>query len=162
MSEHGFEMPKPSEAHARLARLAGRWEADETMHPSEWAPIESKRRATTVNRMGVDGFFLLNEYTQYDGDRAAFRGFGVYGWDPARERYSMYWVDSMGSPPAAQVWGTWEGDTLTFQQETPRGHHRYVYVLEAEDRYVFRMASSKDGATWTEILTGVYTRVGDA
>ena len=150
-------MPTPSPAHARLARLAGRWEADETLHPPAFGPVE----ATTVNRMAVGGLFLVNEYAQHDGDAVVFRGFGVYGWDPARERYSMYWVDSMGAPPAATLWGTWDDDTLTFRREGPDGHHRYVYVLEGDDRYVFRIESSTDGETWSTGMTGIYTRISD-
>lgn len=155
-------MPRPSEPHARLASLAGRWTAEETLHPSPFSPAGGARRATTVNRMDVDGFFLVNQYTQTEGDRVVFRGLGVYGWDPGRAEYSMYWVDSMGTPPADVVWGTWEGDTLTFARSGPRGHSRYVYVLEAADRYVFRLESSADGAAWTTLMTGVYTRVADA
>ncbi|MCB9594407.1 MAG: DUF1579 family protein [Sandaracinaceae bacterium] len=163
MSEsNGFEMPRPGEPHARLAKLAGRWDATETMFPSPWDPAGGARRARTVNRLTIDGFFLLNEYEQEHEGAVVFRGLGIYGWDAQRERYSMYWVDSMGAPPSSAVWGSWEADTLTFAHETPRGHTRYVYVFEADDRYVFRLESSPDGETWAPMMIGTYTRVGDA
>jgi hypothetical protein len=33
-----MEMPKPSDGHRRLERLAGRWEGEEKMEPSPWDP----------------------------------------------------------------------------------------------------------------------------
>lgn len=156
-----MEMPRPGEAHTRLAKLAGRFEARETMFPSPWDPKGGERRAVTVNRMDVDGFFLVNEYTQYDGGgHAVFRGLGIYGWDARRARYSMYWVDSMGMPPGEVVWGQWQGDVLTFAQSGERGHTRYVYEVR-DDGYRFRLETSRDGQTWEPMMVGEYARLAD-
>ena len=85
-----MEMPKPGAQHAVLARLAGTWIGDETMHPSPWAKEGSQATGTVVATMQIDGFFLVSDYEQRRGDQVTFRGHGVYGWDGPKERYTMH------------------------------------------------------------------------
>lgn len=152
-----MHMPKPTEAHQRLAALAGEWAGDEVLHPSAWAPEPRRAVGRSSNRMAVDGFFLINDYAEERDGEVVFRGHGVYGWDAKRERYTMHWFDSMGVPPHETL-GTWEGNTLTFENQSPMGHSRYTYVIEGDDSYRFTIDSSKDGESWTPMMEGHYRR----
>jgi hypothetical protein len=154
-----MQMPKPSAAHIKLAALAGEWVGEETLFPSPWAPEKRSAIGRTSNRMDIDGFFLINDYTEEREGEVMFRGHGVYGYDPKRQRYTMHWFDSMGMPPGETL-GTWEGNTLTFQNQSEMGHSRYVYVLESADAYTFRIESSKDGESWTPMMEGRFRRQG--
>lgn len=154
-----MERPRPTEHHARLARLAGEWTGDETLSATPDVP---EQRATTGhfdNRMGVDGFYLINDYTQQRDGKVVFRGHGVYGWDEASERYTMRWFDSMGRDPGPPVLGEWAGDTLTFAAKGPHGQARYVYRIDGNDAFEFRIEVSNDGQQWTTMMAGRYTRV---
>ena len=64
--------------------------------------------------MGLDGFFLISDYTETRGGRVSYRGHGVYGWDPQDQCYTMHWFDGMGSIPKAWAKGKWEGNVLMF------------------------------------------------
>jgi hypothetical protein len=151
-------MPKPTEAHAKLAQLAGSWEGTETMHPSPWMPQGGTAIGRFESRM-LDGFFLIHDYEQEQGGHVNFRGHGMYGWSAATQKYSMYWADSMGTDPNL-AYGDWVGDTITFQHAGPMGHHRYIYKLIGADRFAFRIESSRDGEAWTAMMDGEYRRRG--
>jgi Protein of unknown function (DUF1579) len=150
-------MPAPGKAHAKLAALEGDWIAEETLHPSPWSPQAKTATGRSHNRMGIDGFFLINDYTQEQDGQVVFRGHGVYGWDAKRERYTMHWFDSMGMPPRETL-GTFEGNTLVFDNRSEMGHSRYRYVLES-DAYRFTIEVSRDGEHFTPVMEGNYRRV---
>ncbi|MCB9562547.1 MAG: DUF1579 family protein [Kofleriaceae bacterium] len=151
-------MPEPGPPHANLARLAGTWRGDETLFPSPWSPEERTATGAFTARMGCDGLWLLSDYEESRDGAVFFRGHGVYGWDAARARYTMYWVDSMGGHPAETL-GDWQDDVLTFSNQGAHGHGRYVYELDGADRYVFRILSSRDGEAWSPMMEGRYRRV---
>lgn len=155
-----MEMPKPGEAHRQLARFVGEWTVQETMHPSPWGE-GGEASGRSVSRLGCDGFFVITDYEQHRDGEVSFRGHGVYGWDPKAERYTMHWFDSMGMDPGAPALGTFEGDTLTFENEGSQGRSRYVYRFESDDRFTFSIESSRDGGEWKSFMDSVYTRVGD-
>jgi hypothetical protein len=153
-----MEMPKPTPAHEKLRALEGSWSGAEILHPSPWSPEARAATGTFENRVALDGFFLVNEYTESRDGAVVFRGHGVYGWDPKRERYTMHWFDTMGFPPNETL-GTWEGDTLTFENRGPQGQNRYVYVVRDTDHLEFRIEHSRDGSEWQRFMEGTYERV---
>lgn len=155
-----MEMPKPGEPHAKLARFVGKWTIEETMHPSPWDPAGGTAQGESEYRLGCDGFFVICDYAQLRDGKATFRGHGVYGFDDKTKKYTMHWFDSMGMDPGAPAMGEWTDDTLVFQHATGRGHARYVYRWESDDRYTFRIENSRDGERWSAFLDSVYTRVG--
>ncbi len=155
-----MEMPKPSAEHARLHALAGEWEGDETLFPSPWQPDERPAFGRFSARMGVDGMFLISDYEERQHGEVNFRGHGVYGYDPARGHFTMYWFDSMGGSPS-QVPGQWLEDTLRF--ESARDHHRsrYEYQVHGPDSFTFRIRmGGQDGDTWSTLMEGTYRRIG--
>jgi Protein of unknown function (DUF1579) len=159
VEEEAMEMPRPGPEHERLQAFAGTWKGKETLFPSPWDPAGGEGDALVTARMACDGFFLVTDYEERRGGRVTYRGHGVYGWDPKHARYTMFWFDSMGDGGYSEpVAGTWNGDALVFQHQTPRGHARYTYDRVTPDGYRFRLDSSPDGETWTPFVEGVYRR----
>jgi len=154
-----MNIPTPGPEHAQLARLAGTWLGEETMHPSSWTPQARQATSKITCDMLLDGFFLVSDYEQYSGDTVTFRGHGVYGWDPHKERFTMHWFDSMGMDPGAPALGTLEGNRLEFRNESPMGMHRYVYEFQDDGTYTFHMGVSNDGGeTWQAQMDGKYRK----
>jgi len=153
-----MEMPKSTEQHRKLQTLAGTWTGEETMFPSPWDPQGGKATGRIVSRIEVDGFFLISDYVQERGGHPSYRGHGVFGWDGDQKRYTMHWFDAMCAPSAEPAKGTWEGNRLVFQHQSPMGHGRLTYDFQGEGRYAFRMEHSEDGSKWTTFLESVYTR----
>ena len=153
-----MSMPKPGPAHERLSRFVGTWSIAETMHPSPWDPDGGEREGRTTYRLGCDGFFLICDYEQLHEGAVTFRGHGVYGYDPKAQKYTMRWFDSIGNDPGAATLGEWNDDVLVFEHATARGHARYTYTWESDDRFSFRLENSPDGESWKSFLDSVYTR----
>lgn len=156
--QHG--MPTPGPEHERLiAAMAGDWVAEEVMMPSAWDPQGGTSTARTRSRAGVGGLFVLTDYVQEKGGGEAFHGHGVYGWEPEAGRYTMQWWDSASTRGGEPVYGTWEGETLTFTRAGEGAGSRYVYEF-GPGTYTFSILVSRDGgASWTRVMEGRYRRV---
>ena len=151
-----MEMPRPSAEAERLVQaLSGTWEGPETMHPSPWSPEPAQRVGRYTNRT-LDGFFLLVDYEQRDGEQVTFRGHGVYSWDAREEVYTMYWFDSMGGAGGISK-GRMEGDVLTFETTSPMGQHRYQYTF-GDGSKTFEMSMSPDGENWQQFMKANYAK----
>ena len=154
-----MEMPHPQVEHLKLRALEGTWTGEETLHPSPWVQETRKAEGRFTSRLDVDGFYLITDYAEEREGKVVYRGHGVFGWDGKQRRYTMHWFDSMGGDAySLPALGTWEGDTLAFEQKTPWGHSRYVYSFEGDGRYAFRIETSRDGQTWSRMMEGSYAR----
>lgn len=150
-------MPTPTDHHRKLHRLVGDWVGRETLHPSPWSPESRTATGRFAMRLAIDGMFLLNDYEEERDGQIVFRGHGVYGWDPRRERFTMHWFDSMGGSPN-ETTGTWIDDQLVFSNRGEQGHARYVYTLRDADHLTFAIETSRDGQHWLPMMDGEFTR----
>ena len=140
--------PKLTEFHRKLEQLVGKWSGNETLSGSP----EQQAKSTITTSLGSDGFFLLVDYIQKIDKRVSFRGHGVCGWDPSKQRYTLYWFDSTGHTPNTPAPGEWEGDVLTFHTKNPDGRHsRYVCEVSGKAG-TFRIEESTDGVSWRTVL----------
>jgi hypothetical protein len=152
------QMPKPGEQHLMLKKLEGKWEGKEKLSPSPWGP-GGEAVGKYTGRMDVDGFFLVQDYVEEKEGKVVFRGHGIFGWDAGDKKFTWYWVDSMGQPPAAASRGDWKGDTLTFESSSAHGKGRYTFRFEGDRTYHFRLENSFDGGkTFTQLMEGTYHR----
>ncbi len=152
-----MEMPKPTEAHRKMAALAGRWAGQERMHPSPLDPKGGAAVGRADNRMALDGFALLHDYVQERNGVASFNGHGVLTFDAREQCYVMHWWDSMGF--GANVFkGTFAGDTLSMTRREAQGHSRVAWEFPDSKTYRFRMEFSPDGNQWKPLMEGEYTR----
>ena len=153
-----MDMPKPTAQHRRLQLLAGEWVGEEKLMPSPWGPGGNAVGRSSC-RLDLDGFYVIQDYVQQKDGKTAFAGHGIFGYDTVSNDYCWYWIDSMGTVPAAPSRGQWEGDTLTFHSKGPQGQGRYVYRFEGERTYHFRIENSFDaGKTFVTFMEGTYRK----
>jgi hypothetical protein len=154
-----MEMPKPTEAHKRMAKLAGKWKGKEHMYPSPWDPAGGPAIGTCENRMALDGFALLHDYAQERNGVVNFTGHGVLTYNAQEQCYVMHWWDSMGF--GANVYkGNFSGDTLVMTHSMPHGQGRVSWKFPDDRSYQFRMEMSQDGKQWHPAMDGDYVRAG--
>ena len=151
-----MQMPKPGKFHDKLRALAGEWSGDETIHPTPWDPAGGTAKGTTKSRMDLDGFALVQEYTQKRGGKVSYRGHGVIGWCGEEKRYLWHWSDTMGGVPGQVTRGDWKGNKLTFQHASPHGHSRYTYTFNRDGSLGFAIENSADGVQWAPFITAKY------
>lgn len=152
-----MEMPKPSPAHARLERLAGRWRGTEQMQPSQWDPEGGAAVGRSTSRLALNGFALITDYEQERDGAVTFSGHGVYTCDPETEVYRLHWFDGLGSPPEVFT-GRFDGDVLTLAHGGPGMHVRMTTDLTAPGVMVSKMEMSPDGVDWKTLFDGRYER----
>src|SRR5262245_18868371 len=116
-----MEMPKPQDEHRRLKTLAGSWVGEETLYPSPWDPNGGPATSKFQAKTDMDGFFVVADYVEERGGQIAYRGHGVYGYDPQGTAFTMHWFDSMGSGTPAPARGQWDGNRLSFEATSPMG-----------------------------------------
>ena len=152
-----MEMPKPTEAHRKLALLAGQWTGQETIPPCPWDPKGGDAVSRCDNRVSVDGFILVHDYEQERNGAVNFRGHGVFAYDSAANCHVMHWWDSMGVAPNVFK-GAFNGNTLQMGCVDRQGHSRVTWELRTATQYFFRMEMSQDGQQWMTMMEGDYTR----
>ena len=152
-----MDTPKVTDAHEKLERLVGTWVGAEQLNPSPWDPEGGPAEGRVENRRALDGFAVVQDYTQTRNGAVSYRGHGVFGWDAARGVYTMHWWDSMGSP-VNTFEGTFEGDVLTLSFAGAQGHHRTTMTFSGSDGYSFEMDVSPDGDQWYPFMSGTYSK----
>jgi hypothetical protein len=150
-------MPTPSPGHLLLEKLAGSWEGEETMHPSQWDPKGGVAIGRNENELTLGGFALITDYEQERDGSITFTGHGVYTYDPKEERYTLHWFDCLGSPPEVFV-GGFEGDVLTLAHGGPGMHARMTYDLSTAGTMKGMMEMSPDGNDWKVLFEATYQR----
>jgi len=152
-----MNMPKPAGGHRRLESLAGTWVGEERMYPSAWDPVGGAATGRTTSRMAVGGFALVTDYEQERDGAVTFSGHGVYTFDPRNDEYSLFWFDSMGSPPEVFT-GGFDNDVLTLSHAGPPMHVRLTWDLSNPGRMESSMEMSDDGVAWKKLFDAVYER----
>ena len=152
-----MDMPKPAAGHLLLEKLAGSWEGEETIHPSQWDPKGGVAIGRNNHRLSLGGFALLADYEQERDGAVSFTGHGVYTYDPKEDRYSLHWFDCMGSPPELFV-GGFDGDVLTLAHGGPGMHARMTSDFSTSGTMKAMMEMSPDGAEWKVLFEAVYKR----
>lgn len=65
-----MDMPQPTDAHRKLARLAGEWTGEEKVFPSEWDPEGGVALGRTSARVALGEFAVVTDYEQERDDCA--------------------------------------------------------------------------------------------
>ena len=73
-----MEMPKPAPGHLKLERMAGSWEGEEKMPPSQWDPKGGVATGRSKSRVALSGFALITDYEQERDGIVTFSGHGVW------------------------------------------------------------------------------------
>lgn len=152
-----MDMPKPGPGQARLQKLAGNWEGEETMYPSQWDPKGGTATGRNRSRLALNGFVLITDYEQERGGIITFTGHGVMSYDSKSDLVTLHWFDSMGSPPEVFT-GRFDGDRLTVAHGGPGMHTRLTYDVSEPRQMQSKMETSQDGVTWKTFFDARYKR----
>ena len=153
--------PSVTAEHERLAAFAGEWAGDEVVGPSLWFEPGPARGFVSA-RIGLDGFYLIQDYRQERSGRTIFSGHGLITFDREDGRYKMFWHDSVGFVPESPAVGHWKDDSLVLRRATLRGTARQTFRFEGPDVYAMLLQFSPDDEGWSDLLTATYRRVAPA
>ena len=152
-----MQIPAPGPGHARMQELAGDWEGEEQMHPSDWDPEGGTAIGRSGARLGLNGFALISNYEQERDGTITFSGHGVMTFDSKADSYTLHWFDSMGF--GAEVFeGGFDGDVLTLLHGGPGMHARLTQDLSKAGELRTKMEMSQDGNAWNTLFDGRYER----
>ena len=153
--------PQLGAEHRRLAAFAGDWEGEELVGPSRWfAP--GPARGFVSARIGLGGFYLIQEYRQEREGRTCFTGHALITFDGEDGRYKMFWHDSVGFVPESPATGQWGEDGLSLRRASLRGSTRHLYGFTDPETYSLTIRFSPDDEGWSDLLTATYRRVAPA
>lgn len=150
-----MQMPKPGPAQEKLTAFIGEWRGKEKMYPTQWSPQGGMRDAKISNRIGLDGFAVIQDYTQLDAGEPVFLGHAVVMKNPHGDTYQMHWFDQF-SPSLFE--GSFDGKKAVFTSDSPMGKARATFDFSKAGTYSFRMESSQDGKTWAPMMDGEYQK----
>jgi hypothetical protein len=105
------KMGTPGPNHKLLEPLIGKWQCKVKIYIEPGKdPIESE--ATAERKWIMDGRYIAETY---DGNAFGkpFKGMGLIGYDNAKKKYSVVWIDSM-STSIMFTTGTYDAATKTF------------------------------------------------
>jgi hypothetical protein len=153
-----MDMPKPAEGHRALEKLAGTWEGEETMHPSQWNPEGFTAFGRNRHRLSLGGFALISDYEQIKDGKVTFTGHGIYTYSPDEDLYSLHWFDCIGSPPEVFT-GRFDDHVLILAHGGPGMHARMTYDLSTEGVMRSKMEMSPDGVEWHLPFEAEYRKV---
>jgi hypothetical protein len=153
-----MEMPKPGPGHAQMEKLAGIWEGEERMHPSQWDPQGGTALGRRTGRLALNGFALVSDYEQERGGAVTFSGHGVLTFDAKRDLYLLHWFDCMGSP-VERFEGPFRDGVLTLSHGGPGMHARLTYDLRKPGEMPTTMEMSPDGVKWNALFDALYKRL---
>lgn len=152
-----FEMPKPTEHHHKLKKLAGQWQGEEKMYPSQWDPKGGIATGRNQARVSLDGFALVADYEQERDGQITYMGHAVWTWDAKENCYVMHWFDSMGSPPEVFK-GNFEGERLMVSSHGGPMQARMTYDFSQAAKLKSKMEMSPDGKSWSTLFDAEYER----
>jgi hypothetical protein len=154
-----MKMPKPTPAHKKLHKLAGKWSGKEKLSPSPFDAKGGTAKGRVDNRVILDGFAVAQSYQQKRGGKNTFSGHGIFRYDADANEYQMLWVDNFGMAPST-FRGTFEKNVLTLSSQTSQGISRCTFDLSKKRRYRFNMEVSPDGNQWFPFMSGDYSQKG--
>ncbi|MCB2204581.1 DUF1579 domain-containing protein [bacterium] len=146
-----------SAGHKKLELLAGEWHGEEHMHPSEWDPAGGTAQGINITRLALGGLAAINDYVQKKDGKTTFEGHGIYSYNPEEDLYTMYWLDSIGSPPEIFT-GRFVEKVLTMTSRNPNMQVRLRWDMTDPGRMLSSMEMSQDGKQWKQLFDAVYTR----
>ncbi|MBV9529832.1 MAG: DUF1579 family protein [Bradyrhizobium sp.] len=159
MGKDHLAAPSPREEHRRLKVLAGNWSGEETIYPSRWTeggPASSRVTA----RIDLNGFYLIQDTRQMRGGKESFAAHALFTYDRDDRLYKLFWHDSLGYFPPSPASGGWVGKVLTLVRGSLRGNARHTYEVIDDNSYSMRIQFSPDAEGWSDVLSGVYKRIG--
>ena len=156
ISSAQMEMPKPAPELKQLDWMAGSWKLDGDAKPSPYGP-GGKMTMTEDVRWMQGNFFLVSRSTFSGGGMGSGSGIAVMGYDSDAKKFTYNEFNSFGE--ATKSMGTVDGKTWTWYGEDKMGKGKFIMNVTSPTSYTFQYDMSKDGNTWTTVMTGKATKV---
>jgi len=120
---------QPTEAHKRLADMAGKWTfvTKMWMDPSQPPTVSEGTSEVTVI---MDGRFIQEEHRGTMMGQS-FRGLGLIGYDNQKKQYVSTWVDNMTTQIMMQT-GEWDAAQNAFVYRTEMDDPKKVLTGDGE------------------------------
>jgi hypothetical protein len=154
----GEEMPSkpmPTAEHERLEEWVGEWVGKGELEESPFGPGGPMEWTETCEWFGDAKFHVVCR-SEGTGPMGEMQGLGIMGYDPAREVYTHYGIDTTGW--TGHSTGTREGSKYTFHSEETVDdetfHSRFTMTKVSEREYEFSWSMSQDGENWRQMMSG--------
>lgn len=163
-----MQLSMPSEGHAKLKPLAGKWNFITKWQMTPNAPWDESTGKTEFKWI-MGGRFLVQDLKSDPSPSMGgmiFEGHGMMGYDNISKKYWNTWLDTMGTGIMFTE-GTADGSGKTF---TSTGKYncpmvggektaKTVLKIEGDDKAVFQMFDKTPDGTEFASLEVTYTRV---
>jgi len=157
------QVPTPPTAeHQKLAASAGTWDVLMETVGEDGKPVQGK--GTSTQRLGCGGLWLLDDFTSANFMGGPFDGHGVTGYDPAKGKYVLTWVDSW-TTSLMFMEGSYDkdGKVLTMTgtgvgMDNKPAKYRHVTTWKNADSFVFEMFVTGADGKEAQMMTITYTR----
>lgn len=147
--------PEPTEEHEVLEMFVGTWNGEGELKSGPFGPGGPMSWTEECSWFGDAGFHVVCR-SQGEGPMGPMQGLGIIGYDPAKEVYTHYGIDSTGWAGMSE--GTRDGDTWIYESRDTMGdatfHSRMSMTMESPTRMTFTWSMSEDGESWTEMMAG--------
>ena len=163
MMEAYMKLITPGPQHEQLAKLAGEWEATQTLWMAPGAPaVEAK--ATAKFRMIMGGRFLVQTYKSEIPGMGVFTGRGTTGYDNAAKEYVQTWLDSFNTGIMTSRGKEADDKTIELVGESPdpftkqKVKFRTLSKYIDDDHHEMEMFETRPGMEERKIMKIVYKR----
>ncbi len=160
MLHMSMPMPMPSAGDLALDCLVGTWRGTERMHPVPFAPQGGTVEGTVHNVRALDGFAVVQDYTQSRAGTVTFRGHGVFRFDQASGEHHLHWFDSIGQGGILYR-GAMKDRRMTLEYIWPAFAARAAWDLTGDGTILYSMDIRCDADPWQRFIDCEYRRVAD-
>lgn len=150
-------MPKPGPELKQLDWMAGKWNMGGDTKPGPMGPGGKWTMTEDIHWM-QGGFFLVSHSKFSGGGMGEGSGVSIMGYDADAKKFTYNEFNSWGE--AGKSLGTVDGKTWTWLgEDTKMGKGRFIMTVTSPTSYTMQYDMSKDGNTWTTVMTGTATKV---
>ncbi|MHC4427439.1 MAG: DUF1579 family protein, partial [Planctomycetota bacterium] len=159
-----MELAKPGKEHALLMESVGVWQYETTQFGEEGKTHTSPGRAEVESIL--NGRFVFEHVSgepMMEGGQP-FEGFGIYGFDNAKQKHVFAWVDNHGTMIMTGE-GTADptGKEITYYSEFPGPTGETIQTkmttkIESAEKHVMGMYKRMPDNTWDQVMRIVSTR----
>lgn len=165
MMKRMMELGTPGPNHKRLEPMIGHFKTNTKMWMDPAAPVEEST-GTCDNKWILGGRFVASEY-KGTAMGMAFEGFGLMGYDNAKEAYVNTWCDNMSTMimPVAMGKADSSGKMITSKVTVDDcmtgkpAKMRMITTVKSNNEHVFEMYTTPEDGKEFKTMEITYTRM---
>jgi hypothetical protein len=161
MMEAWMKASTPGEPHQQLAKQVGSWTTAVKFWMAPNAPAQESTGSSDMKSILGGRFIEENSKGTFMGQ--PFEGVGIFGYDNIKKKYTMVWVDNMGTMMETAE-GTMADKTLTMNGEAidpmtgKKAKHRSVLHFDSDKKYTMEMFGPDPKGKEFKMMEIVYTK----